>query len=53
LTYYVVAHWEGELFASLLIPVATLPVGAVEYPNVLESEGIVRTSFVKKRGLYL
>jgi len=53
LTYYVVAHWEGELFASLLIPGATLPVGAVEYPNVLESEGIVRTSFVKKRGLYL
>ena len=53
MTYYVVAHWGGELFASLLIPLVTLPVGAVEYPNVLESEGIVRTSFFNKRGIYL
>lgn len=36
-----------------LIPIATLPVGSTEFLNALESEGTVRTYFVKKRGVFL
>lgn len=51
MTYYVVA--QGEKTNNLLLPIATLPAGAIEYSNPQESEGIIRTSFVKKRGVYL
>jgi group I intron endonuclease len=37
----------------LLILIAKLPTGSIEYSNVLESEGTIRTYFVKKRGVYL
>jgi hypothetical protein len=36
-----------------LLPLATLPAGNIEYSNPQESGGIIRTSFVKKRGVYL
>lgn len=52
MTYYVVAHWE-EILVCSLIPIATLPVGSIEYLNPLESEGKIRTLFVKKRGVYI
>jgi hypothetical protein len=48
-----VAHLEREIITCSLIPIATLPVGCTEYLNALESEGTIRTSFVKKRGVYL
>jgi len=51
MTYYVVAH-EWEIY-YLLLPIATLPAGYIEYSNPQESEGIIRISFVKKRGVYL
>jgi hypothetical protein len=51
LTYYVVAHGEEKIY--LLIPLAVLPAGSIEYSNPKESEGTIRTSFVKKRGVYL
>lgn len=53
MTYYVVTHLEREIIICSLIPIATLPVGCTEYLNALESEGTIRTSFVKKRGVYL
>lgn len=51
MTYYVVAHGEEKIY--LLIPLAVLPAGSIEYSNPKESEGTIRTSFVKKRGVYL
>jgi group I intron endonuclease len=51
-TYYVVVNWE-EINYLLLLPIVTLPAGNIEYLNPQESEGIIRTSFVKKRGVYL
>ena len=45
-----VAHLK---FNSTLIPLATLPPGFVEFQNVVESEGKIRTSFLGKRGIYL
>lgn len=51
MTYYVVAHGEEKI--GILLPIATLPAGHIEYLNPQESEGIIRTSFVKKRGVYL
>jgi hypothetical protein len=45
-----VAH-QAEIFE--LLPLATLPAGNIEYSNPQESGGIIRTSFVKKRGVYL
>ena len=42
----------GEIY-YLLLPIAILPAGHIEYSNPQESEGIIRTSFVKKRGVYL
>lgn len=44
-TYYVVAP---KLICSLL-PFATLPAGFVEYKNLDESKGLIRTSFLKQR----
>lgn len=46
------AHW-GEIYLLLLLPIAILPAGHIEYSNPQESEGIIRTSFVKKRGVYI
>jgi hypothetical protein len=46
-TYYVVAP---KLICSLL-PLATLPTGFVEIKNLDESEGLIRTSFLKKRSI--
>jgi len=37
----------------LLTSIATLPTGYIEYLNVLKSEGIIRTSYKNKRGVYL
>lgn len=48
-TYYVVAP---KLICSLL-PLATLPTGFVEFKNLDESKGLIRTSFLKQRGVYL
>jgi len=52
LTYYVVAHWR-EIIICSLIPIASLPTGALEYSDVLVSEGTIRTLFTKKRGVYI
>jgi len=38
---------------NLLSSIATLPTGYIEYFNVLKSEGIIRTSYKNKRGVYL
>jgi len=38
---------------NLLTSIATLPTGYIEYFNVLKSEGIIRTSYKNKRGVYL
>jgi hypothetical protein len=38
---------------NLLTSIATLPTGYIEYLNVLKSEGIIRTSYKNKRGVYL
>jgi group I intron endonuclease len=38
---------------DLLTSIATLPTGYIEYLNVLKSEGIIRTSYKNKRGVYL
>jgi len=36
------------------IPIAKLPVGSIEFLDVIESKGIIKTSFLKKkRCLYL
>lgn len=43
----------GEIYLLLLLPIAILPAGHIEYSNPQESEGIIRTSFVKKRGVYI
>lgn len=51
-TYYVVAHWDNNIICSLL-PIATLPAGAVKFYNLAESEGKIRTSFSNQRGVYL
>lgn len=45
-------HMERKKI-GILLPIATLPAGHIEYLNPQESEGIIRTSFVKKRGVYL
>jgi heme/copper-type cytochrome/quinol oxidase subunit 1 len=50
-TYYVVAHSEN--INCLLLPTAVLPSGYIEYTNPKTSEGIIRTNFIKKRGVYL
>jgi group I intron endonuclease len=51
MTYYVVAHWNEINY--LLLPVATLPAGFIEYSTPKESEGIIRTASMRKRGVYL
>jgi len=51
-TYYVVAHSLENISYSLL-PIAILPNGCIEHSNSQESEGLVRTSYVNKRGVYL
>jgi len=35
------------------LPVATLPAGFIEYSTSKESEGIIRTASMRKRGVYL
>lgn len=35
------------------MPVSTLPTGFIEYSKPKESEGIIRTAFLGKRGVYL
>ena len=50
-TYYVVDE-KMDIYYSLL-PDATLPNGYVVYSNAQQSEGIVRTNFIKKRGVYI
>lgn len=35
------------------MPVATLPAGFVEYQNLDESKGFIKTSFLNQRGVYL
>ena len=50
-TYYVVAHWDINICS--LLPIATLPAGAVKFDNLAESEGQIRTSFSNQRGVYL
>lgn len=51
MTYYVVAHVENICYS--LLPIAILPAGHAEYIDAQPAEGIVRTSFVHKRGVYL
>jgi group I intron endonuclease len=46
----VVAHLELD---SALVPLSTLPAGFIEFQNVEECEGKIRTSFLGKRGIYL
>jgi group I intron endonuclease len=48
-----VALYGEEKIGISLLPITILPAGHIEYLNPQESEGIVRTSFVKKRGVYL
>jgi group I intron endonuclease len=50
-TYYVVAHLDINICS--LLPIATLPAGAVKFDNLAESEGQIRTSFSNQRGVYL
>jgi len=50
-TYYVVAE-KPYIYYSLL-PFASLPVGHLEYSNPQQSEGTIRISLAKKRGVYL
>lgn len=68
MTYYVVAHslktqnYYNNLDINLnqynihyftLLPIAILPNGYKEFLDPLKSEGLIRTSFLDKRGLYL
>ena len=46
-TYYVVAHWDINICS--LLPIATLPAGAVKFDNLMESQGKIRTTFSNKR----
>jgi group I intron endonuclease len=53
LTYYVVHKLGGGEILCSLIPIASLPAGALEYSDVLVSEGTIRTLLTKKRGVYI
>lgn len=53
-TYYVVAPTNSGKFINYsLLPIATLPSGFINYPDPQKSEGLIRTSFLNKRGVYL
>lgn len=53
MTYYVVDNVKEKLNNDSSTIIATLPTGYIEYLNVLKSEGIIRTSYKNKRGVYL
>lgn len=40
-TYYVVAHWDINICS--LLPIATLPAGAVKFDNLAVAKKIIRT----------
>lgn len=52
-TYYVVVQNIEEINICSLLPIATLPAGFIEFSDLIKSEGTIRTSFLKKRGVYL
>lgn len=53
LTYYVVHKLGGGEILCSLIPIASLPAGALEYSDVLVSEGTIRTLEPSARGVYI
>ena len=52
-TNYVVAHFTELLGCSLLLPIAKLPAGFIEFSDLEKSEGTIRTTLIGKRGVYL
>ena len=48
---------HGEEKIGILLPIATLPAGHIEYLNPQESEGIIRTSrrdmSLRERSLFM
>lgn len=53
-TYYVVAHFNSlEIINCTLLPIATLPAGYIEFLDLENTKGVIRTSFLNSRGVYL